>query len=104
MHNKIFERQGQIGLDDIKQYASDLGLDKAAFVRCLDSGRKTADVKGDVEVAESVGITGTPAFLINGRLLTGAQPFENFAAIIDDELARARRTSTPHPATPGGAK
>jgi protein-disulfide isomerase len=37
---------------------------------------------------QSVGVTGTPAFFINGRRISGAQPFENFKAIIDDELQR----------------
>ncbi len=37
---------------------------------------------------QSVGVTGTPGFIINGRLVSGAQPFQRFKAIIDDELAR----------------
>ena len=39
---------------------------------------------------QSVGVTGTPGFIINGRLLVGAQPFEQFKAVIDDELASAK--------------
>ena len=47
-------------------------------------------MKADVAEGQSVGVTGTPSFVINGRLLVGAQPFEQFKAVIDDELASAK--------------
>jgi protein-disulfide isomerase len=47
-----------------------------------------ADVDADVAAGDEAGVSGTPAFFINGRTLTGAQPFEAFKRIIDDELAR----------------
>ncbi|MBP1685615.1 MAG: thiol:disulfide interchange protein DsbA, partial [Deltaproteobacteria bacterium] len=63
--------------------------DAAKFSDCLDN-KKTADlVKAEQTEGGSVGVNGTPAFIINGRLVSGAQPFENFKAVIDDELARA---------------
>ena len=44
----------------------------------------------DIEEGTRAGVTGTPAFFINGRLISGAQPLEQFVQIIDEELARAR--------------
>ena len=44
-------------------------------------------MRADKAEAASLGITGTPSFVINGRLLKGAQPADKFKAIIDDELA-----------------
>ena len=43
----------------------------------------------DVEAGQAVGISGTPAFVVNGRLLPGARPIEDFVALIDAELARS---------------
>ncbi|TDI50631.1 MAG: DsbA family protein [Acidobacteria bacterium] len=86
-HDKLFENQKALDKDNLIKYASDLQLDSDAFTTCLDSGRYTADVKQDVADGRKVGVTGTPAFFINGRFLNGAVPYEQFATIIDEELA-----------------
>lgn len=69
--------------------AEGLGVDMGDFAACLDSDRHRDAVMADSLEAESMGISGTPAFVINGILLTGAQPLENFVAVIDRELERA---------------
>ncbi len=69
--------------------AEELGVDGAEFKTCLDSDRYRDGVNADSEEAQSLGITGTPAFVINGVLLSGAQPLENFVRVIDMELDRA---------------
>jgi len=86
-HDKLFENQKALDKDNLIKYASDLQLDSDAFTACLDSGRYTADVKQDAADGRKVGVTGTPAFFINGRFLNGAVPYEQFATIIDEELA-----------------
>jgi protein-disulfide isomerase len=93
MYEKLFAAGGKLDAVDLKRHAIDLGLDSAAFYECLDSGRKAAGIRDSVEAAQQLGITGTPAFYINGRLLSGAQPFERFAEVIDEELARVRSRS-----------
>ena len=71
--------------------ADGLGVNAEDFKTCLASGRHREAVLADSEEAESLGISGTPAFVINGVLLSGAQPLENFVSVIDRELARAER-------------
>ncbi|HYJ15472.1 MAG TPA: thioredoxin domain-containing protein, partial [Candidatus Limnocylindria bacterium] len=55
---------------------------------CLGSGKYQAAIKQDIEDGTRAGVSGTPAFFINGRLVSGAQSLETFARVIDDELAR----------------
>jgi protein-disulfide isomerase len=76
--------------DTLNKLATQAGLDVAAFKQCLDSDRHTAGIQRDMEQAERLGLSGTPAFFVNGRLLTGAQPVEGFSKIIDEELAAVR--------------
>lgn len=85
MHDIIFDK-GSSG--DLKQYAKDIGLDTDSFNQCLDSGKYSSKVAEDTSEARSLGIGGTPGFIINGQLVSGAQPFENFKAVIDAELAK----------------
>ena len=89
MHDRMFANQRQLGVDDLKRQAGELGLDSEAFAECLDSGRFAAQVEEDLQAGQRVGVSGTPAFVINGRFLSGAQPFEAFAKVIDDELERS---------------
>jgi len=88
MHDKLFEDGVKGGVDSFKQFAKDLGLDTSKFNDCLDSGKMEAETKKDMADGSAAGITGTPGFIINGKLVKGAQPFENFKAIIDAELAK----------------
>ena len=66
-----------------------MGLDEAKFNACLDSGEFTEAVKTDHAEGSAIGVSGTPAFFVNGRFVNGAQPFEKFKQLIDEELADA---------------
>ena len=90
MHDKLFQNQRALGVDSLAGYAEEIGLNLADFKQCLDSGKRNEEVRADIDDGAAVGVTGTPAFFINGRLLTGAQPLEAFVAVIDEELARAK--------------
>jgi predicted DsbA family dithiol-disulfide isomerase len=72
----------------LKAYAAEIGLDTAAFDRCLNSGKYFEKVKGETEMGLALGVRATPVFLINGMLLVGAHPFETFREIIEGELNR----------------
>jgi protein-disulfide isomerase len=100
MHDRLWEAAGQIQPADLKEHAVALGLDADAFGECLDSGRNAALVEKDIEAGGRLGVSGTPAFFINGRPLIGAQPFEAFAEVIEEELALARRRAADGSAAP----
>jgi predicted DsbA family dithiol-disulfide isomerase len=72
-----------------KEYARQLGLDMQRFERDAASSSVRDRVTRDASEAASLGVTGTPAFFINGRFLSGAQPYESFAEIIDRELEKS---------------
>jgi protein-disulfide isomerase len=96
-HDALFERAGR--LPD-PQAMRQLRLDMAAFDACLGSGRHRQRIVAESAVARGLGATGTPVFLINGKLLIGAHPFETFKRILD-ELAK-ELSGMPSPA-PGSA-
>ncbi len=79
----------ELGLDKnaYEQYASNLSLDLDAFSDCLDSGRQNEEVMADYEYAASLGVRSTPTFFVNGIPLVGAQPFEVFQNLIEQELS-----------------
>ncbi len=98
MHDRLWESPGQLQPAALKEHALALGLDGETFGQCLDSGRHASVVEEDAAAGSQLGVSGTPAFFINGRPLIGAQPFEAFALLIDEELARAARASADGPA------
>lgn len=94
VYKGLFEDQKQITAANVKEKVTAMlansALDMAKFNECYDTKKPLADVKAQMAEGASVGVSGTPGFIINGRLLSGAQPFEQFKAIIDDELASAK--------------
>jgi protein-disulfide isomerase len=89
-HDKLFGDQSRLTDDDFKNDAAQLGLDTAQFNGCVDSHKYTAEIDTDIQAGNEAGVSGTPAFYINGRMLSGAQPFEAFKRIIDEELTLKR--------------
>ena len=91
MHDKLYENARTIDDENIEAWAKDLKLDVKQFRRDLD----TKDVQDRVDAhqaqAIALGARGTPAFFVNGRYLSGAQPFDKFKVLIDEELAEADR-------------
>lgn len=93
MHAKLFanpsewdggsSRQAQASF---QRYAEVIGLDGAAFQDCMTSQQFAAEVQGDFDEARALGITATPAFIINNELYMGARPFEQFSALLDSQL------------------
>jgi protein-disulfide isomerase len=91
MHDSLIARQEALGVEDLKARARALKLDVPRFDSCLDSGRMAPVVLASKKLGEGLGLNSTPAFFVNGRPLTGAQPFERFRELIDHELSEAKR-------------
>jgi protein-disulfide isomerase len=87
-HEKVFENQGALSEADLLTYATDIGLDVSAFKTCSTSPDTRERVEADVAAGKEAGVTGTPAFFVNGIPLSGARPIEDFVRTIERELAR----------------
>ena len=88
--DRLFEAQPRFERDELIRYAGEVGLEVAAFTRCLDSGTFAAAVEADVSQGRALGVRGTPTFFVNGQMLVGAQPADAFRRAIDDALTRSR--------------
>ena len=89
IHDKIFANQADVSVATLKGYAEDLGLDMDRFNTCLDNNAMKAEIDADMAAGREYGVSGTPAFFINGLMLAGAQPFDSFASVIDAQLEKA---------------
>jgi predicted DsbA family dithiol-disulfide isomerase len=87
-HDALFANQIELGVPALKQRAVTLRMNAAAFNTCLDSGKHADTVRKDQEEARKLGVSGTPTTFINGRLLSGNQPFAAIRDVIEDELVR----------------
>jgi protein-disulfide isomerase len=91
MHDKLFAGQQQLSSASYEKWAQELGLDLAKFRAAVASGKYKARIQEDDALATSLGVDGTPTMLVNGEPVVGAVPFENFKAVIDRQLASAKR-------------
>ena len=87
-HDKIFANQQKLNRDQYLIYAKELNLDVAKFTQALDGAKFKAQIEADAAEAKVLGVGGTPAFFVNGRFMSGAKPFEDFAVAINAELKR----------------
>ena len=88
MHDKIFEKQREMSPEKYVEYAGEIGLDVDQYKKDLVSKKVKSRVDLDSAAAAKLGVTGTPAFFVNGRYLSGAQPFSSFKRLIDEELKK----------------
>lgn len=100
MHGRLFANQRQLGLQDLPKHAKAIGLDTAAFDKCIASGKYTEAINKDLAEAQRLQVTGTPTFFIGvagpndaemkGTRLVGAQPYSAFKSAIDRLLAEKK--------------
>jgi len=88
-HDLLYVNQARLDVNSLKDQARTAALNEEQFSSCLASGKFKSQIESDVQSGTGAGITGTPAFYINGVPLTGAQPASEFEKIIDAELAHA---------------
>jgi protein-disulfide isomerase len=89
MHGKLFANQQDLKREALEKYAGELSLDMTKFKSALDNHVHKAEVDADAKAANDAGISGTPAFVINGYFISGAQPLPKFKKIIDRALSEA---------------
>ena len=87
LHDRLFGNQQALMVDALKGHASTLGLDTAKFNACLDGSKYAERVRDGIAQGTRLGVNSTPTIYINGRLVSGAQPYEVIAGIIDEELS-----------------
>jgi protein-disulfide isomerase len=85
-YDVLFGDPSKLSVDDLKASAARLDMDGSRFNACVDSRKYKAAVDTDIKDGTNAGVSGTPAFFINGRTVSGAQPFEVFKQVIDEEL------------------
>ena len=92
VHGKLFEtvQNGQFDYDVMSKFAVGLGIDKAGLKTCFDSDKFKDEIAADQKSGQSAGISGTPGFIVNGQVISGAQPFEKFKAAIEATDATAK--------------
>ncbi len=97
MKDLLFKNQNKLDADSLNGYATaDLGLNGDAFKKCMADGKHLNEIAAEARYAQSLGLTGTPSFIIgktdgdsvSGRVVVGALPYENFAAVINEELEK----------------
>ena len=88
MHDKIFANQQQMSPEKYREYAKEIGLDLARFDRDVADAALKQRIDADAAEARTLGVTGTPAFFVNGRYLAGAVPFEQIKSMLDEDLGK----------------
>jgi protein-disulfide isomerase len=90
-HDLVFKDQAEnfSALDEatLVGFAGQLELDTGAFGECLASGRYSSQIEQESQTVSALGLRGTPGFLVNGMFINGAQPFDVFQQVIDQQLA-----------------
>jgi protein-disulfide isomerase len=89
-HDNLIKINGNLSDEDLTKRAQDLQLDMEAFTACYDNSEPEAAVQASIQDASALGVTGTPTFFINGRMLVGAKPYQEFKTVIEEELSFAQ--------------
>jgi len=90
MHKKMFDNQQKLKREDLEGYVKEAGLDLEKFKAVLENHTHKAAVEADDKAGTDLGISGTPAFLVNGYYISGAQPFAKFKKVIERAIAESK--------------
>ncbi|MFZ5365463.1 MAG: DsbA family protein [Patescibacteria group bacterium] len=90
MHDKLFDlnQKGNMGIAQFKSAAKEIGLDTGKFDDCLDSGQTAREVSSDMAGGQQAGVSGTPGTFVNGQLVSGALPYDQFSQFLDQLLVK----------------
>lgn len=95
MYNEIYTQQNKVGIDrtiffsssDLRQWAQNIGLNMNKYDKCIINPAQKTKAQKDEQAGIAAGVTGTPTFFINGKMIVGAQPYNVFKQAIDNALA-----------------
>lgn len=90
MHDLLFQNQTALTQADLERYAAQIGLNVPSFRRAMARADHSRAIDADMALGTSAGVQGTPTFFVNGRAINGAQPYEQFVQVVEQELAGAR--------------
>ena len=88
-HDLLFANQADLSVEKLKEYAAGFDIDQNQFASCVDENKYQNETEADFQAGVEYGVQGTPAFFVNGNLLAGARPYENFKTAIEAALAEA---------------
>lgn len=101
MHDRLFDHQKALKLEDLPLHAQAVGLDPEAFQQCLDSGKYSSEIRRDMAEGGRAGVRGAPTFLLGFnesggkvkavKIIRGAQPYANFKEAIESLLASRKQ-------------
>jgi protein-disulfide isomerase len=89
MHDKLFQDPRGLTDENFEKYAKEIGLDVAKFKKDMEDPGLKKKIQEQQQQGMQLGARGTPAFFINGRFLSGAQPVDAFKKLVDEELKKA---------------
>ena len=89
MHDKLFGNQRELSDENYTKWAGEIGLNMSKFKSDMDGHKFKANIESDSKDSTAAGASGTPSFFINGRPLVGAQPFDAFEKLIQEEIKHA---------------
>lgn len=92
MHDLLLKNRRRLQTENLYKYAQQMGLDMEKFEANMKGHTYREYIEKDIAQAKGI-VRGTPTFLINGRRLVGAKPFESFKKIIDQELAKQKKST-----------
>ena len=90
MHDLLYKNQSALTTPDLQNYAQQVGVDVASWQACLPTQPPTDAVAADVQLGNSIGVTGTPTFVINGEIVVGAVPQAALQGVIQTKLSVAQ--------------
>ena len=83
----MFDNQSKLAPKDLKEAVADFqGFDGGKFGNCLDKNKYVAKIDSDIQEGQELGVKSTPTFFLNGKIINGALPVEEFSKLIDKEL------------------
>jgi predicted DsbA family dithiol-disulfide isomerase len=88
-HRDLMTAPGTLDAADLQRRAAALRLDTGSFDACVSSARYDEAIEASLREGDQLGVTGTPAYFVNGRMISGARPIESFTELIDEELGRS---------------